>query len=93
MSLMEHALHSHKGVHEARMVMSPSYSRMLQNILYHQNITNLVDFALATSIRTSYMDHIFSEGYRRYLALCLTLSVSQLVRFYFLGDVARRRTT
>ena len=29
---------------------------------------------------------IFSEGYRRYLALCLTLLVSQLVRFCFLAS-------
>ena len=41
---------------------------------------------------------VFSEGYRRYLALCLTLSVSQLVSplvsaFLFLSDVARRRQT
>ena len=41
---------------------------------------------------------VFSEGYRRYLALCLTSSVSQSVSqsvsaFLFLGDVARRCQT
>ena len=39
-------------------------------------------------------DHVFSEGYRRYLALCLTLSVSQSVSaFLFLVDMARRLQT
>jgi len=60
-NLIEHALQSHKGVHEAMMVMSPSYSKMWQNKLSYQNITNLVDFALAASIRTSYIDHIFGQ--------------------------------
>ena len=38
--------------------------------------------------------NVFSEGYRSYLALCLTSSVSQSVSvFLFLGAVARRRAT
>ena len=38
--------------------------------------------------------HIFSEGYRRYLALCLTSSVSHLVSaFLFFCDAERRRQT
>ena len=45
-----------------------------------------------------FISRFFSEGYRRYLALCLTSSVSQSVSqsvsaFLFLGDVARRRQT
>ena len=59
--LIEHALQTHKGVHQAQWDMVPNYAKMWPRQLKYQNVTNLVDYGLTEACRTNYIEHIFGR--------------------------------